>query len=42
MLNSTTVRVAPNYTTTTLCGVGVHWGSPGVPNGYMVVQVTCP
>jgi len=41
-LNSTTVTVAPNYTTTTLCGVGIHWGSPSVPNGYMVVQVTCP
>jgi hypothetical protein len=41
-LPATTVTVRPNYTTTTLCGVGIHWGSPSVPNGYMLVQVTCP
>ncbi len=41
-LPATTVTVQPNYTTTTLCGVGIHWGSPSVPNGYMIVQVNCP
>ncbi len=40
-LNSQSVTVGPNYNSNLCGGVGIHWGSPSQPNGYMVVQVTC-
>ena len=40
-LGSGTVTVAPNQPSTLCGGVGIHWGSPSRPNGYMVVNVTC-
>ncbi len=42
---NTSVTVQPNYTNVggTVCAgtSGIHWGSPNIANGYLVVNVSC-